>query len=213
LGGISVEHVDNGSGRAAGAGIAEVIASSTRQFSAEVYRDAEVPAFGSWVQVRHRSGPMLYGVVSHVEIGSYEPNRRATAFGKTPDELRREMPQVLELLCTTLHAQVLAYRDARGVLRQTLPPHPADLHAFVYGCAPEVVCDLGAPFDFLRTLARNPDPAVPVDELLVAVLQQLYAAHDGGPDGEQALLEAGRTLSRLFNDDHERLHSILRRVA
>lgn len=192
---------------------AEVITSSTRAFEAEVYREAESPAFGSWVRVRHASGVELFGLVSHVEIGSVEPNRRAVAFGKTPDELRREMPQVLELLRTTFRAQVLAYRDTRGTLRQTLPPHPPGIHDFVAACTAEDICGLHRPFDYLRTLARNPDPAVPVDELLVAVLQQLYQAYDGGPDGTEALVEAGRVLSRLLHDDHERLQSILRRAS
>ena len=71
---------------------------------------------------------------------------------------------------------------------------------------------LGTPYDYLRTLVRHPDPAVPVDDLLVAVLQQVHGAPGGGADGDAALLAAGRSLSRLLNDDHERLHSILRRV-
>ena len=89
---------------------------------------------------------------------------------------------------------------------------PAGLHGFVYPCAADEICALGAPYDYLRTLLRNPDPAVPVDDLLVAALGQIYTAHDGGPDGQAALIEAGRALSRLLNDDHERLQSILRRA-
>ena len=192
--------------------VAEVIESSTRAFLAEVYKEAEVPAFGSWVQVAHANGTTLYGLVSHVEVGSVEPHRQAVAFGKTEEELRREMPQVLALLRTTFRAQVLAYRDARGALHQTLPPHPPGLHDFVTACTPDDVCALGAPYDFLRTLVQSPDPAVPVDDLVVAVLRQVHAAHLGGPDGRAALLDAARTLSRLLRDDHERLQSILRRV-
>ncbi len=192
--------------------VAEVIESSTRAFTAEVYREAEPPAFGAWVRVPHPSGIVLFGLVSHVEISSFEPNRRAVAFGLAEEELRRERPQVLELLRTTFRAQVVAYRDAAGRVRQTLPPQPAGVHGFVYPCASDDVCALGAPYDYLRTLLRNPDPAVPVDDLLVAALGQIYAAHRGGPDGRQALIDAGRALSRLLNDDHERLQSVLRRA-
>jgi hypothetical protein len=192
--------------------VAEVIESSTRAFLAEVYRDAAPPPFGTWVRVLHANGTVLYGLVSQVEIGSFEPNRRAVAFGRTEDELRREMPQVLELLRTTFHAQVLAYRDAAGRVRQTLPPQPAGIHCFVEPCAADDVCALGAPYDYLRTLLRSPDPAVPVDDLLVAALGQVYTAHHGGLDGQQAVIAAGRALSRLLNDDHERLQSILRRA-
>ena len=192
--------------------IAEVIESSTRQFLADVYREAEPPAFGTWVRVPHARGITLFGLVSHVEITSMEPNRRARALGMTPEELRREYPQIPDLLTTTLRAQVIAYEDASGTVRQTLPPHPADVHDFVYPCTPEYVERLGRPYDFLRTLVRNPDPSVPVDDLLVAVLTNLHDAHGGRHGGEKALIDAGRALSRLLDDDHERLHSILRRV-
>ena len=192
--------------------IAEVIESSTRAFLAEVYREAEVPAFGQWVQVSLKNGVVLYGLVSHVEIASYDPHRRAVAFGKTEEELQKEMPQVMELLRTTFRAQVIAYRDARDAVRQTLPPHPAGIHDFVYACPPDAVRRLGQPYDFLRTLVRNPDPSVPIDDLVVAVLANVYTAHGGRHGGEDELVAAGRALSRLLNDDHERLQSILRRV-
>jgi hypothetical protein len=53
---------------------------------------------------------------------------------------------------------------------------------------------------------------VPVDDLLVAVLRRIYAAHGGERGGREPLVQAGRALSRLLDDDHERLQSILRRV-
>jgi hypothetical protein len=191
--------------------IAEVIESSTRQFTAEVYREVDPPAFGSWVRVPHDNGTTLFALVSHVEMNSYEPNRRTVALGKTNDELRREMPQVMELLRTTVRAQVLACTDAEGTVRQTLPPQPPGIHDFVYPCSEEHVRQIGPPFDFIRTLVQQPDPAVPVDDLLVAVLQRIREAY-GEEKGTEALVGAGRSLSRLLDDDHERLQSILRRV-
>ncbi len=192
--------------------VAEVIESSTQAFLAEVYRETEPPAFGQWVEVRLGDGVVLYGLVSHVEIGSYDPNRRAIAFGKTEEELQKEMPQVKELLRTTFRAQIIAYRDAHNAVRQTLPPHPAGIHDFVYPCSPDDLRRLGQPYDFLRTLVRNLDPSVPIDDLVVAVLANVYAAHGGRHGGKDELVVAGRALSRLLNDDHERLQSILRRV-
>jgi hypothetical protein len=192
--------------------IAEVIESSTRQFTAEVHRDADAPAFGTWVAVEHANGTVLYGLVSHVEHGSYETSRQPVALGKTKEELAAEYPQVQELLRTTFRAQVLACADAEGTIRQTLPPHPADIHDFVRPCPPEEVQDLGAPYDYMRTLVQSPDPAVPVDDLLVAALRQVRTAHGGDHGNDDALVEAGRALSRLLDDDHERLQSILRRV-
>ena len=193
--------------------IAEIIEANTRAFVAEVHDEAEAPNFGSWVEVEEQeTGHTLYGLVSHIEIGSYEPGRRARAFGRSREDLQREMPQVMELLCTTFRAQILAYR-AGGTghpIRQTLPPRPPSIHDFVRCCLPEAVRTLGQPYDFLRTLVQDPDPAVPTDDLLVAVLRQVHTAF--GPGGEEELVAAGRSLSRLLDDDHERLQSILRRV-
>jgi hypothetical protein len=192
--------------------IGEVIESSTRQFVAEVYEDADAPAFGHWVRVEGDGETALYGLVSHVETGSYDGNRQAVALGLSPEERAEEMPMVQELLRTTVRAQVLACRDRDGRVRQTLPPQPPDIHDFVQPCTDEQVRALAAPFDFLRTLVEHPDPAVPVDDLLVAVLRRIYDAHGGEHGGREVLVAAGRALSRLLDDDHERLQSILRRV-
>lgn len=192
--------------------VAEVVASSTRALVAEVYRDDEAPAFGTWIEVDHPRGQRLYALVSHVEIAPTDPGRRIRAHGLTDDEVRRERPHLPGLVACTLRAVLLAYRDAAGRVRQTLPPHPAPLHAFVRRADADAVAALGAPYDFLRTLALVPDPNVPVDDLLVAVLAALAAAHPNATRRDDALVEAARTLSRLLRDDHERLHAILRRA-
>lgn len=200
--------------------VAEVIASSTREIVAEVYPGADVPPFGTWVEVETESGAVHYALVSHAETGALEPGRQAVALGPDfdRDRLRREMPQLLALVRTVVRAQVLAFwdgrarRDGQPLVRQTLPPVPAALHDRVQACGPDAIARLGAPYDALRTLARHPDPAVPADDLLAAALSGLYHAHGGGDAGRAALLDAGRALARLLDDDHERLQSILRRV-
>ena len=178
------------------------------------------PAFGDWVRVETARGDEVFALVSHVEIGSYDSNRQAVALRMSEEERRREMPMVQELLRMTVRAQILACRPAADRsarraddrVRQTLPPHPPDIHDFVFPCSKEQVTQIGEPYDFLRTLVQAPDPAVPVDDLLVATLQQVYRAHGGEHGGRPALVSAGRALGRLLDDDHERLQSILRRV-
>lgn len=200
--------------------IAEVIASSTREIVAEVYAGADVPPFGSWVEVETEGGAVHYAIVSHAETGAVEPGRQAVALGPDYDRerLRREMPQLLALVRTVVRAQILAYwdgrsvRDGRPVVRQTLPPCPAALHDRVRACDDDAVARLAAPYDALRSLARHPDPAVPADDLLAAALGALYRAHGRGEAGKAAVLGAARALARLLDDDHERLQSILRRV-
>ena len=200
--------------------IAEVVAASTRQFEAEVYDDEHgLPEFGAWVEVRLAGGSVVYAVVSHVERGTFEPTRRVRAFGLDDDEVRREYPHLPGLVCTTLRALVLAHRpaptptDAAPPIRQTLAPGVPRLHDPVYPTDLATVGLLGPPtYDVLRTLLTNPDPAVPVDDLLVAALTNLRRAAPDRESAETRLVEAARTLTRLLRDDHERLHAILRRV-
>lgn len=191
--------------------VAEVIASSTRSVEAEVYEQAPDIAFGTWVEIAGPGGTRLFGLVSHVAIGSLDPSRRIRAYGLTPEELASERPHVPGLIVTTLHAQLLCH--ARGdQVRQTLPPFPAPIHHPVRLAQPADVRALGAPFDYLRTLALTPDPNVPVDELLVAALRAQADVYPVQRDKETVLVAAAQTLSRLLRDDHERLGSILRRA-
>ncbi|PEN13968.1 hypothetical protein CRI94_07905 [Longibacter salinarum] len=192
--------------------VAEVIESSTRSFVAEVYNDNDAPAFGTWVRADGRDGRDIFGLISHVEVGSYDGNRQAVALGVSEEDRQREWPMVQELLRTTVHAQILAHRDRDGRVRQTLPAQPPGIHAFTYRCEEDIVRELGAPYDFLRTLITQPADNVPVDDLLVAVLRHIYTAHGGETGGRPELVRAGRTLSRLLDDDHERLQSVLRRI-
>jgi hypothetical protein len=133
------------------------------------------------------------------------------AYGLSPDELARERPHVPGLIVTTLSAQLLGHEQG-GRMRQSLPPFPAPIHHPVRLAAPGDVRALGAPFDYLRTLALNPDLNVPVDELLVAALRAQRDVYADPDRREQTLIAAAQTLSRLMRDDHERLGSILRRA-
>ena len=189
--------------------IGEVLASNTSMLKAQVPVDATAPAFGAWVKVE-QEGKTIYAVVSMVEQGSVMPSRQPTALGKTPEELMREMPQVLELLRTSFTAVIIAHKDADGTMRQSLPPNPAAMHGFVKPCGQDEIKAIGPPFDFLRTLVNSADTAVSTDDVLIAVLQQIRVAHED--EGYAILVEAGRTLSRLLRDDHERLQAILRRA-
>lgn len=190
--------------------IGEVLESNTTTLKAQVPPDVDPPAFGAWVKVRQQPGMTIYGVVGMIEQGSLMPSRRATALGRSTDELVKEMPQVMALLRTSFTAVIIAYKDQQERLHQTLPPNPAAIHGFVEPCSKEEICAFGAPFDFLRTMVQSADTSAPVDDLIVAMLRQTCDAQPG--DAYGVLVEAGRVLSRLFRDDHERLQAILRRV-
>ncbi len=191
--------------------MAEVIASSTAVFTAEVYSDSRLPALGQWVRVKPVEGIEAYGIVSYVEMVPFDESRSAVALGRSPDELQRELPQVMELLRTMMRVQMVAHREGGGAVRQTLPPYPPRIHSPVLECPTETIRQIARPFDFLRVLLISAETPAFTDDLLVAVLSGLQRVHEGGDS--QVIVEAGKALSRLLRDDTERLQSILRRVA
>ncbi|MDE2730865.1 MAG: hypothetical protein OXI38_05695 [Bacteroidota bacterium] len=186
--------------------IGEVVAAGTGEFTAELFREAQVPGLGSWVQVEQEDMSSVFGLVCQVEMGPYDQNRCPVALRRTAAELQQEMPHVLELLRTTFRVIVCAHRSRQGDLRQSLPLRPVQIHQFAFACDDEWVRRLGEPYDYLRILVSRQD--IPIDEVLVAVLRGIAASHGGYDE----VVRAGRALSRLLRDDHERLQSILRRA-
>jgi hypothetical protein len=187
--------------------IAEVIDSNTAHFTATNREDVDEPAFGSIVAVQTR-GITIYGVIHFISKQSIDANRRAMQLNLSPDELRKEYPQLAELVRTEFKAVVIGYKDAGGKIRQTTPPYPPNLHDFVYRC-PDIDRKVFAQgkLSYLRTILTNTESVA--DDLLIAVLRGAYAVR--GQD-VAVLIDAGRELTFLLGDDHKRLESIMERV-
>jgi len=185
--------------------VGEVIESSTTSLVAEARRLHGAPAFGSFVRVDSEYSTI--GIVFETTTRSIEPNRRPAAFGKTEEELRREQPQIFELLRTEFQVLLVGHL-IEGVPLHVLPPQPAKIHSFVYACGNDLIRGITATDDYMRKILDA--PKLSTDELLTAVLQQSVAARDGT---REHLVRAGKDLARLLRDDYDRLSAILRRIA
>ena len=184
--------------------VGEVIESSTRLFVAHTPEVGVSPPLGSFVKTSEE--PVVYGVVVDISTRSRDPGRRAEAMGMPIEELRREQPQIFEILVTEFQALAFAHREA-GSIRYSLPPLPPPIHAFVAPCSNEEVVALGGEDFVLRAIASFPSPSV--DDILVAVLRYVQSART---DDRDYVVRMGKSLSRMFRDDYERLVSVLRRV-
>lgn len=187
--------------------IGEVIASNTTAFSAVVksgFGDALPVKFGDLVKTE-TSGMKIFGIVSMIEHAPTEPNRKVAPHGKSKDALKREMPQVFELLQTEFRALVVGYETPRG-FAPSAPPVPPDLHDFAYltNEAEQKTFFAKTPA-FLRLILNSRD--VSPDELLVSFLRNHLAQLP-----RPTLVNIGKELSYLLSDDHRRLESILSRV-
>ncbi len=184
--------------------VGEVVESSTRIFVARSQNVGESPSFGCFVKTN--SEPIVYGLVYEILTESKEPGRKPRAYGMTIEELRREQPQIFELLKTEFHVLITAYSEEEKI-RFSLSPLPPPIHSFVYGCAKDEVEKLSSEDFFLRTIISSPN--IPADELLISSLS--YAQSARGSDKDY-IVKMGKSLARIFKDDYERLSSVLRRA-
>jgi len=158
--------------------------------------------------------PAVYALVYGANTSSLEPNRRPSALGfADEDEMRRQQPQIFELLRTEFSGLLVAYAPGDGKpLRRHLPPRPPRIHSRVYPCTPDETRMLTDDFGFLRGILLPSGGAlagVPSDELAAACLRLARECH---PDDGAFLLRAGKALAALLANDYERLQSILRNV-
>lgn len=185
--------------------LGEVVASSSTRFVAQA--NGTEPAFGSFVAVDVPGGAAL-AVVAEVRHGSFDPNRRPTAYGLPADELFAQQPQLRELLVTEFEALLVGH-GADGRWRPHLPPHPPGLHAFVRPADELAIRLVTLDGGYLRTLLA----AEVSDDLLSGVVTASLAVWPAGaPEQREFLVTTGRALARLLGDDYDRLQAVLGRI-
>jgi len=157
-------------------------------------------------------GPQtLYGVVYHAETGALEAGRPLAAFGLDEAELRREQPQIYELLATRFSAVIIAHAGPDGALRPYLPPRPPRPHSRVFAASDAETRQLTERLDYLRPLLLGGigGASFPAEELVAALLRNAWRVRGGD---EAFLLRAGRELATLLPGDYDRLRAIVSRV-
>lgn len=189
--------------------IGEVVEASTTEILAQALELDSAPPFGAFVEVTSEDGPVVYGVVAHVQTSGIDPGSRAImrGHGEVRDErIYEENPDLPLVLRTTFRALVVGFRDDSR-LYQFLPPRPPRLHYSVSTCDMRTVREFTShSLDYLQVLLNAAE--VPVDELLAANLRYASAQHS---DPEAFLQRAGRELAQLLRADYQRLTGILRR--
>jgi len=165
------------------------------------------PPFGSFVRsVSEETGIDIFAVVYEVLTGSMDSTHRPTAMNMSRQELREHQPQIFDLLRTDVSCLIVGYRQG-GRLYQYFPPHPPQIHDFVYACPTAEVMAFTDRLDFLRTLIKA--TGVPTDELVPACLRHAGAVR---AFDRSFMVAAGKELSSLLKDDYDRLMAMLRRL-
>ncbi|MBI3943484.1 MAG: hypothetical protein HY326_10770 [Chloroflexi bacterium] len=187
--------------------VGRVLRASTQGFTVGCLKlGPDVPIFGSLVKAPIRGDGGIYGLVYDVTIQDDPFVRQLLAAPNLSEETildqrqRRQVPYEISVL-------VVGYLF-QGAVRRYLPPQPPETLNRVYTCAQDEVQRFHQRFDHFRTILQARE--IPADELISAGIRQ--AAESMGPNQQRYLLEAGRELARLLNDDLIRLSSILNRI-
>ncbi len=203
--------------------VGEVIEASTTRFRAQSRELNAPPALGSFVRIpastgetRSEADPFegpawqegtVYGIVVEAATGSLEPGRRPAAYGLDEEQLRREQPQIFELLVTEFACLVVGHVEG-GAFRDYLPPSPPRIHARVEPCGQEEVCAVTERLEYLRAVIAAPDCAA-CDEVIAASVRQACRCRGGD---QEFLVRAGKRLAILLRDDYDRLSAVLRKL-
>jgi hypothetical protein len=190
--------------------IGRVLRASTGSFSIGCRTlEADLPAFGAFVQTEGSGGGRIYGLIYDVRVDDDPFVRQLIAAGELDEEYvedqrqRRQVPVEVNVL-------VIGGRDGSGVVYQRLPPQPPATLSWVEVCSSPQIRQFGRRLDFLGTVLNAAD--VPVDELLAASLRVIASVQGDTAQSQAYLTESGRQLARLLSRDPARLDAILRRM-
>ncbi len=186
---------------------AEIIESSISNFTAQSWQWNFFPNFGSLVQVETKRH-MTLGIVTQIQTGSMDPMRYPFAYQKTEEELMTEQPQIFEFLKTTFKVQIVGYLKEKKI-SHLLPSQPCQIHAFVRNALKETENAFFKNADFMNLLFSFSSDITNLDELLLAILQQLK---NKNMLNIEKLDNICKTFSLLTGNDYRRLKLFLKRV-
>jgi hypothetical protein len=192
--------------------VGEVISSCTTSFTAQCIKTKDLnlpkaPYFGSFVICKSEDlGFDTIGVVSDINSGSIDSLHIPTAMNLSREELRLQQPQIFDLLKTDFTCIIIGYLE-NGNIFQFIPPHPPQIHDFVYLCDKENVKKITQKMDYISTLL-NSNSSIS-DELVSANIRYAYKLR--GMD-RNFLINVGREISNLLKDNYDKLSSILRKI-
>ena len=192
---------------ARGACFAEVVESSLHEWQAQSWKWDDFPSFGSLV--RSESGNRtLFGIVFQIRTGSMDPSRYPFPYQKTEDELLREQPQIFEFLKTTFSCLPVGYMESDTIAYQ-ICPKPPKIHTFVCRVDQALMHRFFESDEFLYPLISPAQHITNLDELLLAVLQQLAQNRLLTSKKIQNFID---TFSLLTGNDYRRLKTFLGRA-
>jgi len=182
----------------------EVIQSSLQGWVAQSWQWDVFPPFGSLVAITAENRTLFH----QVSTGSTDAIHLPFPYKKTHEELRKDYPQIFEFLKTTFHCLVIGYSQI-GKIHYLLAPEPSKIHAFVGHVSSDQARQFFSSSQYLHVLFGLANQVANMDELLLAVLNQLKCL---GLLDEEKLTDFIASYSLLIGNDYRRLKIFLMRV-
>jgi len=186
---------------------AEIVESSLQSWKVQCWHNGQSPPFGALV-ASDADDCVLYGVVYQVDTGSDDPVRITHAYQKTEEELKKEQHQIFEFLKTTFLSAVLGYKKDWQIY-QSFAPSPAKIHVFVRLADQNEYRDFFKKHHYLHILFAQANQLGNTDELLLAILSNLYKIDQLD---ENIINDFIETFLLLNGNDYRRLKLFLQRL-
>ncbi len=186
---------------------AEIIESSLSTWRGQCWNWERLPQHGSILTVTSGSRT-IFGLVHAITTGSHDNQRTVFAYQKTEEELKKEHPHVFEFLTSTFECITLGYKEDTQI-RYQMAPTPPKIHAFISVASQEDLRTFFAREQYLHTLFAHADQLFSLDDLLLALLEQLAQSAALSPEKLSRFIT---TFSLLTGNDYRRLKLFLQRA-
>lgn len=187
---------------------AEVIQSSLKLITALCWDDDALPHFGSIVEVCYNNCTS-YGIITEITAKITDDQRTPFAFKKSPDELRRDQPQIFAFMQTTCTLSMIWHKHATSThLSSRTAPTPAPLHTFVQLAPQEVWKEILINQELLFAITEHITPTT-ADDCLLVIAENAAAK---GIITPSELLEFIEIYAREINTDLHRAQRFLQHM-
>lgn len=186
---------------------AEVIEGNLSSWLGQSWNWNNIPEFGSLVTTSSNNITM-YGIVYNIQTGSNDPARKPMAYQKTEDELLRDQPQIFEFLQTRFNCIAVGYKQDNSIFYH-VPNQPAKIHSFISQADNSEYKNFFSNNQFLNILFNQQSQVLNIDELLLAIVKNLY---DKKCLNKINLHDFIETFSILSKNDYQKLKIFLQRM-
>ncbi len=186
---------------------AEVLESSLNTIRAQCWHTEHVPAHGALVAITDAQ-ITLYALVYNCTTGSDNAVHAPYAYGKTPEQLHQEHPEIFMLLKTTFWAILIGYQEHHNMV-YSCAQRPAPIHTFVRPATSEEYANVFARADALYALFGSGQLITNLDELLLALLKQIKIVGVLTPLLLETLVN---TYTAFYAHDYRRVRVFAQRV-